>query len=187
MPIAGWPELYNSLTSEVCKQCTRRKICSSIICNPPGDLISEVIVIAIKILLFLGAYFQSERRSWRRLRMVMQLLMPHFTRAGMSSLIMGCNDPRRAPWVFTMDDTRGTRQFLLPICHHVDSADDTRAPAYLADMFGTMHVGGIHGRRLTALSATDVLGPLAITSRRLDLSSLEPPKDTSCWINWRCS
>ncbi|RJE82318.1 OFA family MFS transporter [Paracoccus onubensis] len=39
-------------------------------------------------------------------------------------------------------------------------------PAYLADMFGTMHVGGIHGRILTAWSAAGVLGPLAITSLR---------------------
>ncbi|WP_417329269.1 OFA family MFS transporter [Halomonas cupida] len=39
-------------------------------------------------------------------------------------------------------------------------------PAYLADMFGTMHVGGIHGRLLTAWSAAGVLGPLAITSLR---------------------
>ncbi|RPE71351.1 MFS transporter [Pacificibacter maritimus] len=39
-------------------------------------------------------------------------------------------------------------------------------PAYLADMFGTMHVGGIHGRLLTAWSLAGVLGPLAITSLR---------------------
>lgn len=39
-------------------------------------------------------------------------------------------------------------------------------PAYLADMFGTMHVGGIHGRLLTAWSTAGVLGPLAITSLR---------------------
>ncbi|ALM52250.1 OFA family MFS transporter [Halomonas huangheensis] len=39
-------------------------------------------------------------------------------------------------------------------------------PAYLADMFGTMHVGGIHGRLLTAWSAAGVLGPLVITSLR---------------------
>ena len=36
-------------------------------------------------------------------------------------------------------------------------------PAYLADMFGTMHVGGIHGRLLTAWSTAGVLGPFAIT------------------------
>ena len=39
-------------------------------------------------------------------------------------------------------------------------------PAYLADMFGTLHVGGIHGRLLTAWSTAGVLGPLAITSLR---------------------
>ncbi|MGY0398455.1 MAG: OFA family MFS transporter [Ostreibacterium sp.] len=39
-------------------------------------------------------------------------------------------------------------------------------PAYLADMFGTMHVGGIHGLLLTAWSTAGVLGPLVITSLR---------------------
>lgn len=39
-------------------------------------------------------------------------------------------------------------------------------PAYLADMFGTRFVGGIHGRLLTAWSTAGVLGPLAITSLR---------------------
>jgi hypothetical protein len=39
-------------------------------------------------------------------------------------------------------------------------------PAYLADMFGTRYVGGIHGRLLTAWSLAGVLGPLAITSLR---------------------
>jgi MFS family permease len=39
-------------------------------------------------------------------------------------------------------------------------------PAYLADVFGTRYVGGIHGRILTAWSAAGVLGPLAITSLR---------------------
>ena len=39
-------------------------------------------------------------------------------------------------------------------------------PAYLADLFGTRFVGGIHGRLLTAWSAAGVLGPLAITSLR---------------------
>ncbi len=39
-------------------------------------------------------------------------------------------------------------------------------PAYLADMFGTMHVGGIHGRLLTAWSTAGVIGPVAITELR---------------------
>ncbi len=45
-------------------------------------------------------------------------------------------------------------------------------PAYLADMFGTMHVGGIHGRLLTAWSTAGVLGPFAITYlRNISVSS----------------
>jgi MFS family permease len=39
-------------------------------------------------------------------------------------------------------------------------------PAYLADIFGTRYVGGIHGRLLTAWSTAGVLGPLAITTLR---------------------
>lgn len=39
-------------------------------------------------------------------------------------------------------------------------------PAYLADVFGSKFVGGIHGRLLTAWSTAGVLGPLAITSLR---------------------
>ena len=35
-------------------------------------------------------------------------------------------------------------------------------PAYLRDMFGTMHVGAIHGRLLTAWSVAGVLGPALI-------------------------
>merc|ERR1719356_2430406 len=39
-------------------------------------------------------------------------------------------------------------------------------PAYLADIFGTMHVGAIHGRLLVAWSLAGVLGPVAITFLR---------------------
>ncbi|MEM0900631.1 MAG: OFA family MFS transporter [Pseudomonadota bacterium] len=39
-------------------------------------------------------------------------------------------------------------------------------PAYLADIFGTLHVGGIHGRLLTAWATAGVLGPFAITFLR---------------------
>ena len=39
-------------------------------------------------------------------------------------------------------------------------------PAYIADVFGTRHVGAIHGRLLTAWSAAGVLGPLIITQLR---------------------
>lgn len=39
-------------------------------------------------------------------------------------------------------------------------------PAYLADIFGTKYVGGIHGRLLTAWSTAGVLGPEIITALR---------------------
>jgi hypothetical protein len=39
-------------------------------------------------------------------------------------------------------------------------------PAYLADTFGTAHVGGIHGRLLTAWSTAGIAGPLAVTHLR---------------------
>jgi MFS family permease len=35
-------------------------------------------------------------------------------------------------------------------------------PAYLADMFGTLHVGAIHGRLLTAWSTAGILGPVLV-------------------------
>jgi len=35
-------------------------------------------------------------------------------------------------------------------------------PAYLRDKFGTMHVGAIHGRLLTAWSVAGVLGPVLV-------------------------
>ena len=36
-------------------------------------------------------------------------------------------------------------------------------PAYLADLFGTQHVGAIHGRLLTAWSVAGILGPVVVT------------------------
>lgn len=39
-------------------------------------------------------------------------------------------------------------------------------PAYLADIFGTRFVGGIHGRLLTAWSAAGVLGPVLVNYLR---------------------
>src|SRR6266852_1533755 len=35
-------------------------------------------------------------------------------------------------------------------------------PAYLADLFGTLHVGAIHGRLLTAWSMAGILGPVLV-------------------------
>ena len=39
-------------------------------------------------------------------------------------------------------------------------------PAYLRDLFGTMHVSAIHGRLLTAWSVAGVLGPLLVNNLR---------------------
>lgn len=39
-------------------------------------------------------------------------------------------------------------------------------PAYLADVFGTKYVGGIHGRLLTAWSTAGIAGPLTLTYLR---------------------
>ncbi|MDE3207668.1 MAG: MFS transporter, partial [Pseudomonadota bacterium] len=39
-------------------------------------------------------------------------------------------------------------------------------PAYLADIFGTAYVGGIHGRLLTAWSAVGVFGPVLVNYLR---------------------
>jgi MFS family permease len=39
-------------------------------------------------------------------------------------------------------------------------------PAYLRDMFGTMHVGAIHGRLLTAWSVAGILGPMLVNQLR---------------------
>jgi MFS family permease len=55
-------------------------------------------------------------------------------------------------------------------------------PAYLADLFGTRFVGGIHGRLLTAWSVAGVLGPWCITwfrarSIRAAISDLLPSID----------
>ena len=36
-------------------------------------------------------------------------------------------------------------------------------PAYLRDMFGTMHVGAIHGRLLTAWAVAGLVGPNLVT------------------------
>ena len=39
-------------------------------------------------------------------------------------------------------------------------------PAYLSDKFGTMHVGAIHGRLLTAWSVAGIIGPFVVTYLR---------------------
>lgn len=49
-------------------------------------------------------------------------------------------------------------------------------PAYLADLFGTQHVGAIHGRLLTAWSVAGILGPVAVNYiREYQLARGLPP------------
>ncbi len=55
-------------------------------------------------------------------------------------------------------------------------------PAYLADIFGTQYVGGIHGRLLTAWASAGVFGPLAITSLR-EISVKNAINDLATKIN----
>ncbi|MHC8946324.1 L-lactate MFS transporter [Advenella incenata] len=51
-------------------------------------------------------------------------------------------------------------------------------PAYLADLFGTRYVGGIHGRLLTAWSAAGVFGPVLVNYiRDYQLQMGIPPSD----------
>ncbi|MET0290752.1 MAG: OFA family MFS transporter [Steroidobacteraceae bacterium] len=49
-------------------------------------------------------------------------------------------------------------------------------PAYLADLFGTQHVGAIHGRLLTAWSVAGILGPVVVNYiREFQLARGLPP------------
>lgn len=49
-------------------------------------------------------------------------------------------------------------------------------PAYLADLFGTRYVGGIHGRLLTAWAAAGVFGPVLVNYiRQYQVDSGVPP------------
>ena len=49
-------------------------------------------------------------------------------------------------------------------------------PAYLADLFGTQHVGAIHGRLLTAWSVAGIIGPVVVNYiRELQLARGVPP------------
>ena len=50
-------------------------------------------------------------------------------------------------------------------------------PAYLADIFGTQHVGAIHGRLLTAWSLAGIIGPMLISYLREYQLSIGIPPD----------
>jgi hypothetical protein len=50
-------------------------------------------------------------------------------------------------------------------------------PAYLADMFGTLYVGAIHGVLLTAWSAAGILGPVIVNYVREFEIAAGAPRD----------
>ena len=50
-------------------------------------------------------------------------------------------------------------------------------PAYLADIFGTQHVGAIHGRLLTAWSLAGIVGPMLISYLREYQLAIGIPED----------
>ncbi|MFT4192902.1 MAG: OFA family MFS transporter [Comamonas sp.] len=50
-------------------------------------------------------------------------------------------------------------------------------PAYLADLFGTQHVGAIHGRLLTAWATAGILGPVVVNYMREYQLGLGLPRD----------
>jgi MFS family permease len=59
-------------------------------------------------------------------------------------------------------------------------------PAYLADLFGTQHVGAIHGRLLTAWSVAGIVGPVVVNYlRELQLERGVPAQaayDTTMYV-----
>jgi MFS family permease len=58
--------------------------------------------------------------------------------------------------------------FVLAVCVIISmyGGGFSTVPAYLKDLFGTMEVGAIHGRLLTAWSAAGIVGPLLINFMR---------------------
>ena len=63
----------------------------------------------------------------------------------------------------------GSVIFFVSVCAVIISmygGGFATAPAYLKDLFGTMQVGAIHGRLLTAWSVAGVLGPVLVNHTR---------------------
>lgn len=52
--------------------------------------------------------------------------------------------------------------FFLCVCISMYGGAFSTLPAYLRDLFGTMNVGAIHGRELTAWSAAGIAGPVLV-------------------------
>jgi len=66
-----------------------------------------------------------------------------------------------APW---MGDIGSVALFVAAFCVILSmyGGGFATVPAYLADIFGTQHVGAIHGRLLTAWSTAGILGPVVV-------------------------
>jgi MFS family permease len=60
--------------------------------------------------------------------------------------------------------TNSVALFVLAYCLIISmyGGSFSTIPSYLADMFGTKYVGGIHGRLLTAWSAAGIFGPVLV-------------------------
>ncbi|MEY4718085.1 MAG: hypothetical protein RL563_703 [Pseudomonadota bacterium] len=56
--------------------------------------------------------------------------------------------------------------FLYAVIMSMYGGGFSTIPAYLADIFGTLYVGGIHGRLLTAWATAGVLGPVLVNYLR---------------------
>jgi len=65
------------------------------------------------------------------------------------------------PWTASIDSVT---LFVLSMCIIISMYGGGFAtiPAYLRDIFGTMHVGAIHGRLLTAWAAAGIVGPVLV-------------------------
>jgi len=70
-----------------------------------------------------------------------------------------------APW---MGDIGSVALFVGAFCVILSmyGGGFATVPAYLADIFGTQHVGAIHGRLLTAWAAAGILGPVVVNYMR---------------------
>jgi len=90
-------------------------------------------------------------------------------------VFFGCGVPLYASVPFTASLATTSGDSLAPLVVFTSSTmlmftmyggGFATVPAYLADLFGTKYVGGIHGRLLTAWAAAGVLGPVGITFLR---------------------
>lgn len=70
-----------------------------------------------------------------------------------------------APWAGTVGSVALFAGIFCIILTMYGGAFST-IPAYLADIFGTQHVGAIHGRLLTAWATAGVLGPVTVNYLR---------------------